>query len=77
MLSQPPKKKIDESAFDFIKIWEIKKIYASKLKYLFFIMNSYDYLHLANEKSVTKTFENGESILLSTSIYKFNDEGKR
>jgi hypothetical protein len=40
-------------------------------------MDSCDFLHLGNEKSITKTFEPGEHILLSTQIYKFNDEGKR
>ncbi len=40
-------------------------------------MDSNDHLHLALEKSVGKALENGENILLSTLIYKFNDEGKR
>ncbi|CAK87907.1 unnamed protein product (macronuclear) [Paramecium tetraurelia] len=38
---------------------------------------SWDDLHLANEKSITKILETGEQVLFSSLLYKFNEVNKR
>jgi serum/glucocorticoid-regulated kinase 2 len=40
-------------------------------------MESYDDLKLGSEKSITKILENGEQILFSSHVYKFNEVNKR
>lgn len=39
--------------------------------------HSYDELRLGQEKGIKKQLDNGEEILLSVSVYKFNDYKKR
>lgn len=41
------------------------------------LIETFDELNLANEKSLTKQFNDGERIIMSCNIYKFNDYKKR